>query len=123
MEISEDSWHYKVYEFGFAGHGWPPRRTNLCSYFWRVVWGFTLGTLMAIAAALVLGLVGAALYKFTFITLTTLGVIAVLIGIGVAYDRRPYKEKVKVEPGLLRLYLRAKKEKVCPLIEFEGYRK
>ena len=33
-------------------------------------------------------------------------------------DRRPYKEKVEVEPGLVRSYLKAKKEKVCPLVEF-----
>ena len=119
MVIKENSWHYRVYEFGYSAlDRWPPSETNLCRYFWRVMWGLFLGTMMVTVALLVLGLLGTALYNFTFITLTVLGVIAALIGAGIAYDRRPYKEKVKVEPGLLRLYLRAKKEKVCPLVEF-----
>lgn len=43
----------------------------------------------------------------------------IITGIHEKLKSRPKKEKVVREPGLLASYLKARKEKVCPIIKFE----
>jgi len=102
MKVRKSSWHYKVWRWS-NGKEEP---TNLCAYFWHVA--FVL-----------------------LICASPLGWIAFLLAaIGAAgewlqdkwdarsYRRGPRPPKVPREPGLIRSYLRAKKARVCPLIEF-----
>jgi len=110
MEIRDNSWHHKFYAIGHGGFG--PRETNLCSYFWRTVLGLGIATFMISFALAFLGGIGFMAYMHTagfFMVLGGLGAILVL-----AYLNDCMKDR---EPGLLRAYLRAKKEKVCPLVE------
>lgn len=117
MEIKRNSWHYKVYNFMCDGR--PGTKTNLCAYFWKVVFGLSVATGLGLIALAILGLIGFGLYYHTAITFMILGGTGAIIGfIPLCYyigDK--YEES---EPGLVRLYLKAKKDKVCPLIEFEG---
>lgn len=122
MKINRNSWHYKVYEFGHASEEKVPETTNLCRYFWRcwagVGFGLMILTLLlalTAGACVVLYLLGLATFFFPIETGTiTAGAVAI-------YFLRKYRKPTEPrEPGLLRLYLQAKKEKVCPIIEFEG---
>jgi len=123
MEIKNDSWHCWLYEAGHGGHA--PEKTNLCRYFWRVVAGasFVAG-ICAIYTAAIVG-VGVMFYLHTFFMFAVLGGIAALLG-GIylywRFEERAWKRTrvpgyQEPEPGLLRSYLRAKKEKVCPLVK------
>lgn len=115
MEIRRKSWHYKVYEFVCDNR--PGRTTNLCTYFWKTMFGLGVATLVIGLALAAIGLIGFGLYFHTALTFMILGGIGALIGFIPLcfYIGDKYEES---EPGLLRLYLKAKKEKVCPLIDF-----
>ncbi len=110
MEIKQDSWHHKFYELGHGGN--PPFRTNLCSYFWRTILGLCMVTICLGTALLFLIIIGVVFTEATAGAFTVLGGIAAIVGL---FHLRNLI--LKREPGLLRLYLRAKKEKVCPLVE------
>ena len=124
MEIRKDSWHYKVYEFSHDSS--PSPETNLCRYFWRVMWGLTLGTLMVTAAGAATFGLGLVFYRYPFAACLVVGGIILLMALFFAcyyinekrLDRKWAAGYVAPEPGLLRSYLKAKKEKVCPLITF-----
>ncbi len=70
----------------------------------------------ALAIAFI-GLVGFAFYKFTAIAFVVLGTLVGIVGFIFLciYLVEVYQDS---EPGLVRLYVKAKKDKVCPLIEF-----
>lgn len=121
MEIRDDSWHHKLYKVSYMG-GWPSTTTNLCSYFWRTVFGLAIAAVFVAVVAIFLGAVGIIFYRHTAVCFMVLGTIGTLAGLGwlwyyiseKRYEARGYKD---AEPGLIRSYLRAKKEKVCPIVE------
>ena len=124
MEIRKNSWHYWFYKFADGGRY--TSSTNLCRYFWRVVLGLLLATL---CCAVVVGLVGGAgllFYLHTAASFMVLGAIGVVVGLcflashisNKLEDRRWAAGYVKPKPGLLRSYLKAKKDKVCPIVTF-----
>jgi len=123
MEIKNDSWHHWLYEAGYGDRP-APQHTNLCKYFWRVVAGaFLVTVICTIGTSIIVG-VGVMFYLHTFLMFAVLGGIAALVGLLYLYWRhqeRAWKRRnvqgyQEPEPGLLRSYLRAKKEKVCPLV-------
>jgi len=114
MEIRKNSWHYKFYTLAL-GHP-PTGTTNLCRYFWATVAGVLMAVIMGAVVLLILGLIGMAFYHFTLYSFAALGIILLLIALSIIRDRRP--DRAPAEPGLVRLYLRAKKDRVCPLITF-----
>ena len=112
MEFKKDSWHYKLYKI--VSDGYPPSTTNLCAYFWKVVFGLFSIAIGCVFGLTLLGLIGFVFYKFTLYSFAGLGILLLLIALLVIRDRRPYNR----EPGLVYLYLKAKKDKVCPIITF-----
>jgi hypothetical protein len=124
MDIRRDSWHYRF--FYLAHGGFPLPKTNLCSYFWRTVWGLLIVLFFSAIAALVLVFLG---WAFYFHTLTSFSITGTLVAIvcflffwedvlqpvlqDVLHRKRP-------EPGLVVAYLKAKKSKVCPIVTIVG---
>jgi len=117
MKVKRNTWHYWFYKLA-CGH-WVPSRTNLCAYFWTTALGLGMATLAIAMGVTFLGLIGYAFYKFTAIAFMVLG--SLVGGVGFIflciYLNDVYQDS---EPGLVRVYVKAKKDKVCPLIEFEG---
>jgi len=94
MNIRKSTWHYRFIMI----HTTPPK--NLCSYFWTlvsfmVVW-FLLWWLFVLAFV----------------------VIRISDWLESGADKKPKVTKIPKEPGLIRSWVSAKKNKVCPLIEF-----
>jgi len=129
MKVSRASWHYKVWNwFHNDSYGTRPRKEpkNLCQYFWGIVGPSAMMSFMGLS---ILSLIGVGLWvAFTQHTITALVVTFAIIGgssacyLGYRLDKwlkaRPGKPpQPEVEPGPFRAYLRARKEKVCPLIE------
>ncbi len=116
MKVKRNTWHYWFYKLA-CGH-WPPRRTNLCAYFWKTVLGLGMTTLAITLAVAFMVLIGFGFYNHTAIAFMILGGIVGIVGFIFlcVYLNDVYQDS---EPGLVRLYVKAKKDKVCPLIEFE----
>ena len=113
MQIRKGAWHYRLFRLGNGGC--PPARTNLCSYFWGVVFG--LGTAIFLACLGGIGIYGAG-YALCFHTLSTVKVVATaaaLLGALLWWDEHKYDKR---EPGLVVSYLAARKAKMCPLVTF-----
>ncbi len=109
MKISKRSWHYKLHD-----ERWPPK--TLCTYFWLTV--FKSALLVGVAGVM-LGGIGCAVY-LAFV-LTNIGWMLLPVGgltwLGVRRWLKRASSPPK-PPGVVRSYLRAKKERVCPLIEY-----
>ncbi len=127
MKVSSNSWHYRLIDWLDFDHC-----RNLCAYFWEVVWCvFLVGAVFP-----VVGLICIALFTMPFWHMFSqnyliVGVIIVgtieVIGLTcllytVVKDRREneiYEGKRKrPEPSLAHLWIKAKHDKICPLIEF-----
>lgn len=136
MKIDKTSWHYRWLYTSFRDDP-PPTRTNLCAYFWRCV---------AAAPCLLVVVVG--ILAFVPPVLAFL-LVATIVSIPVQYLRGfrpsgpwrrivsrtdftlPFEEKFWTRdevaeggathgPSLVAQWLRAKKERVCPIVEFEA---
>lgn len=131
MRIDKSSWHYRVWKASF-GDKTPYANTDLCHYFWRVVL-FMLGvTVMGCAAVAAVGAMVYYGFVKTWVGWGIVTVVAVVVPtvLGLQYldsrrKRRKLGRPVKIvkpkapkEPGLIRQFMKAHKEKVCPLIEF-----
>ncbi len=110
MEIKQDSWHHKFYSLGHNGYA--PFRTNLCNYFWRTVFGMFLATVICGFALIFLAFIGFMAYMHTAGFFMAIGGLVAFFGLVMLNEY--WRD---TEPGLLRAYLRARKEKVCPLVE------
>jgi hypothetical protein len=125
MKVRKSAWHHWFYGFGFEHCQWQPETTNLCSYFWRTVWG-VLKTLIIIAVAgAILTVAGMCFYSAPWFSIGCVAAVGVVIAVAsnwstIKYRLNPgrYDSESAPEPGLLRSYIKAKKDKVCPLIEF-----
>ncbi len=121
MQISNRAWHIRFIRF-FADDYQPK---NLCRHFWRVV---LVMAACAILPSILLALVG----LLAFVNYLgfqdqpwVLGGAYLVIGglFGGAWaitkcaERRKGRPKTKKPPGLLRSWLKARKERYCPLIE------
>lgn len=129
MKVSRTSWHYRWWnEFHNNSYDNKPRKEpkNLCQYFWGIV-GPMLG--LGFMGLTVLSAIGIGLWvAFTQHTLTALIVTFSITGFVPTYyliyrldkwvearpERLPQPER---EPGPFRAYFRARKQRVCPLIE------
>ena len=134
--ISRNSWHYRMWSAGRSSYDRP---RNLCRYFWYI---FGQVAILLFLAGLALVGLGALLYAFVTKPVTSFIVTgSIILGIGllwvliygmIKYFRR-MEEKDRQhlealrrgeiphpkpkEPSALRLWLKARKEKYCPLIE------
>lgn len=138
MKVNKNSWHYKVLseKFCFMG-GWDEWNisSSLCVYFWQVVFrlftGVGLGLLVLspffswtliildLTFSSILGALLTVMGLLVTFAAPFLGTLFVVVCVGEfiknKLPRREYKEK---EPNLIVEYIKAKKNKVCPIIEF-----
>lgn len=129
MKLNRNSWHYKVWAKSFDSYTGPPASTDLCRYCHRIFWQLVSYAILAcLALAAVSGcvflaymLIWKALIPHFGTTLLVVGVIAaVIIAIGLYSRWLNGKRQYDQEPRtLVGQYLNAKKEKVCPLVEFD----
>ena len=128
MVLKKNTWHYKVWlrSYGDRYNRRVPETTNLCSYFHRVFWlslaYLMLGFMLAvIACAVSYQVFYVGFWQHTKIAFIWLGVFVLVIGliIGAVWWAEERKYRDKKEPGLFGKWIKAKKEKVCPLVEFE----
>ncbi|MNF89969.1 hypothetical protein D3C85_374750 [compost metagenome] len=133
MHISKNSWHFRFL------NKWEPSKarriksegTTLCSYFWLIVWELLLVTLVALTALVVCAslcfiLLYAPVAAFLFglpdlVAPATIGLIVWSMTLGsLAYEwykRSSKRHAVVKEPGLVRSYVRARKDKFCPIVK------
>ena len=144
MKVSRSAWHYEVVSEGlFWVDGWFPSK-SLCKYFWQVV-GMVLvglGSIMLVVSPIV------ALLTFPFISgseatlvlflqlmwalvggavlamialLAFAGAVSLVFGGGRLILSKALSRSIKTKhPSIVYSYLKAKKDKVCPIIDFEG---
>jgi hypothetical protein len=140
MEINRNSWHYRLLKFSDTVPS-----TSLCLYFWQValvvpIKGLVVavfGSLLGVCLVTFLLLFAAPLATLLFflisdlppssdwVLLNLLGAIIWLIPIvlfGEVAVKKILRNKetnyTPKEPNILLEFLKAKKEKICPLIQF-----
>lgn len=148
MKVSTSSWHYRL-NVSQNGWVKTQARNSLCAYFWYTVFSLFKVVRGPLTAYFILWAIGFGLFSDTrFEPGPKMGLIAypfgcivavILPGVVLYYlfqgtswlgskvrprlrkllGRKENKPKVKKEPGLLSSYIKARKEKICPLIQFE----
>src|SRR5271163_4031257 len=119
MKLNRNTWHYFLFDKSFALFGnEAPESSNLCQYMRRIF--FLLG-IPAFFLWLQLASFFYAWYV-TFIAEGTLVAVLALAAFGaylcILVERWQEKNKDKA-PGVLTQWVKAKKSKVCPIIEFQ----
>lgn len=140
MKVNKNSWHYKLLTENFCFiSGWEEWHisNSLCLYFWQVMFRLVSGLGLGLIATsplvfwgtLLLGLHPSDLVFFgrllvglgIFVTfaLTAVGALASIVYAGeFIRDKLPRKEYKEKESNLFVEYIKAKKNKLCPIIEF-----
>ncbi len=131
MQINTRSWHYRIINVLDFNH---PR--NLCPYCWKVLWScFMVGAVIPVVAVVVVAAVTSPFWFWLqpYMGITVLGVtfglleavILTAILRAVVRDRREDERRegtraqlVTREPGLFWLWIKARHEDVCPLLQF-----
>ena len=130
MNINKNSFHYQLAKF--ASDGSVPN--NLCAYFWLAVSGaflYFLLVLVVVGIAFCIVSIGLAWWSSAFQVpafiggvLSAAGLFAFLM---MTIEERKTDERLASwgedtipakEPNLVIAYLKAKKEKVCPILTF-----
>lgn len=128
MRVRTDSWHYRIYRYHFS-HVTRDRPSdwaapNLCAYVRRIVYAVFVTLLLIGMAAGAVAFLGWMFYTNPLGWLITVAVSLGIVGLVIGLDRFRHwwwnRQAGAVErpPGLIRAYLRARKQRVCPLIEF-----
>ncbi len=117
MKVKRTSWHYKICHIG---SDYENNNDNLCSYFWVVVGKIALfgsaGLLLCVLAY----------YYFTdpFVLSTSILILSILLGVAlpivvIHYIRQVCGKSIEC-PGesIVIEFVKAQKDKVCPLIEY-----
>jgi len=116
MKVKRSSWHYKISNFG----GFENCNDNLCVYFWRTVFKIIVGVLLVV-------FVGSILYAYftsLFILSTTILILflvscVVLPVLAIHYLRKKLGKSLEMPYGNIFVgYVKAKKNKICPFIEY-----
>lgn len=135
LKVSRRSWHYRLWKFGHPNRNDPK---NLCRYFWFCVfmcaWPLALGSLALIGVGALVYVVANNLYVtgvgVGFVVAFAAGVLALVkliqwqghrlvsgVSYGFSSTGAAFSHVKHKEPGLLRSFIRAKKQKVCPMIQ------
>lgn len=131
MEISRKSWAYKIWKWNNKYYDSP---NDLCSFVRGLVWSVVkhVGLVVFAVAAgsfLLFGVISPFLYSwfgqvgleapavvmFMFYSIAALFYFATLIHDAIR-DARYNRVELYKEPGLVRSWYRAKKQKICPFI-------
>ncbi len=129
MKISKSSWHYKLikrYEEEPAN--------NLCVYFWQVVLGLLIPVFIIGAVSFIIFFIISDTLIFMSGVIGFILFVLFLVYVGLPlYDKyiepfynkyikrepKPLKPKKDKKPNLTIEYLKAKKQKICPILEWE----
>jgi hypothetical protein len=117
MKVKRKSWHYKISNFGDS---FEKSNDNLCRYFWRLI---------GKCALVVFGTLGGIFLTIAFfaspywisVTIIVLWVCSsvILPVLAVWFLREKLGKSPEMPYGNLVVeYMKAKKEKVCPIIEY-----
>lgn len=128
MTIDRNSWHYKLWYRTYWRNGETPNYyPNLCSYVQRIFWlGILYYIILALLALLVISMLSytilyMGLYQHTKITLMIMGGAAALLGsIALFFHWRDAHCTQCRNPSIFKQWITAKKERVCPLIDFKN---
>jgi len=131
MRVKINSWHYKL--ICFADFGIP---NNLCAYFWKVVFSALFLVAMAIFVLFLAATATIAVTSFIWVWFFgieyEIGIFAMIMYCFVGFfilHSKSYPQRgiwaveivgrrESTEPNLLIEWIRAKKQKICPMIEF-----
>jgi len=122
MKLNRNSWHYKMWENSFED--FVPHTTDLCRYCHRIFWQLMFYVLMGLIALTMLYLacyclIYRCLILHPLATLIFVGVVATLLAAITFYHRWLNRNRSYQEPKtLVGKWMRARKEQVCPLVEF-----
>lgn len=143
MQVNKKSWHFRLavwskeYEHRVPG--------DLCGYMRTVAGGAFKMIAIAVFLSIALGIASVSLissvawvllafpgeewrfHPFAVIgtTIFLMSAVVTLIGLSCSVKNKiASKKDPDLEPGLIRSYIKAKKEKICPILEFtEGKEK
>ena len=117
--IKRTSWHYRFN--GWMNSQFESYGMNLCRYFWKTV-GSILQLLVIIG--IILGAIGiltcACITDFwgIMIFLSPAGCVVLPI-LAISHLRKIYPKTEIPTPNILKEYIKAKKNKYCPMIDFQ----
>lgn len=127
MELHRTSWLYFV-AYWYTHRARRPKTSSMCVFFWRILFGTVLGIFVVAVCSMAAALISFLMYAFLnglwverhalianapYIGLglvSIIGALALLIGLNVFF--RTNSGRVITE------YVKAKKQKVCPIIKF-----
>src|ERR1017187_275473 len=130
MIVNKSSWHYKWWKK--CGGNCYSRNVSLCSYVQRIFWmslvvAIPISVIASCAGVILYGF-GCAFYYHTVNTFIYAGLFILLCSIilGICYffieylpNKKTHSDDPDKEPGIIGQWLQAKKDKVCPIIDFE----
>lgn len=120
MKINKNSWHYKFLNKHMNVY---PIKNNLCGYFWQVVGHLALSVFVLTSCLfIVLTMLSPLLlfFKFKINEFLVAGIIIDILIILIllpALLRKIFKKPIGSN-NLILEYIKAKKSKLCPIIEF-----
>lgn len=127
MNINTSSWHYKLWLQSFADRSLVPHDTDLCRYCHRVFWILAFYGFLAILGAVFVGMCAMMLYFVGAASIAHTGTMAKIIGsivcaivpvaLYMKWINRSHSEEPKT---LIGKWFQARKQKVCPLVEFNS---
>lgn len=124
MKLKVNSWHYRMWEDSYGPHQRTPDTTDLCRYCHRVFWQLMARLviafiLVALAGGVVFGLGYKCLYQHPLGTLEVLGIMTAIAAAIVFYTRWLDSKRASEPTSLLGKWMQARKQKVCPVVEFD----
>ena len=144
MKINKSAWHYELITEGlFWLDGQLPSR-SLCVYFWQVVWmllkgvgvamlvasplvalawsvaGYSPEALLMLVPYVVWAYIGATCLAMAVIFVFAGTVVLICEGVKLMVKKIGIKKSSSSPTSLVYNYIKAKKDKICPIIDFEG---
>ena len=128
MKISKTSWHYRM----LSKMDMLPKEPSLCPYFRNLIFSLAIITL---SSAVVIGILGVMLSPIVhFLSIFTVsakvleaaavlwfccGILIIAIPAAIwGIERSFRRDKKNKEPTIVGQWIKAKKEKICPMIDF-----
>lgn len=118
MKIKRSSWHYKISNFG--KRSWDIGSDNLCLYFWRMVFKVVVAVILFCFVSLFCYTFWTEFdFRFIWLCFFYAGFVAFVSWLAIHLLRERLGKSPEIPGGnIIVEYLKAKKEKVCPLIEY-----
>ncbi len=117
MKVKRTSWFSRISNLGYD---WKRTNDNLCNYFWRAIgkgFGILLGTALSVCL----------LYSYfthNEVISTTIMILFMIFSVGIPvlviyFVRKNFGKSPEMPYGNIVIeYIKAKKNKICPLIEY-----